>query len=152
MAQYSLLRPWAADPWGEIDQLRRDMDALFTRYGRGSARSGRRGAFPAVNLYETADAYVLTAELPGVATSDIEITLEGSTITLHGQRKFEYTSDEETSVHRLERESGRFRRAFEMPAELDADKIEAVHKNGILMLRMPKVPEAQPRQIAVKAS
>lgn len=153
MAQYSVIRPWAADSWRELDLFRREMDALFTRYGSGATPStGRRGVFPAVNLYETADAYILTSELPGVATSDIDITIEGSTVTLRGQRKIDYASEEGTNVHRIERQSGSFRRAFELPAELDVDKIEAVHKTGVLMLRMPKTPEAKPRQIAVNAS
>ena len=153
MAQYSLLRPWAAEPWGDLDRLRREMDTLFNRFGGGPPRSGgRRGVYPAVNLYETADAYILTAELPGVDASDIEVSLEGSTVALRGERKIDYAEDPETSLHRVERQSGGFRRAFELPAELDAAKVEALHRDGVLMLRMPKTPEAKPRRIAVKSS
>ena len=71
MAQYSVYRPWA-EPWGGFDELRRGMDMLLGRYGAGSA-SGRRGVFPAVNLYETGDTYVLTAELAGVNPDDIQV-------------------------------------------------------------------------------
>lgn len=152
MAQYGLYRPWSPDSWRDFDQLRREMDALFSRFASPSQQSsGWRGVFPAVNLYETPDAYVLTAELPGVDSEDIQVSLEGSTLTLQGERKIDYAGQGETSLHRRERHAGSFRRAFELPAAIDADKVEAVHRNGVLMLRLPKTPEAQPRQISVKA-
>ena len=148
MAQYSLFGPWAAGG-GPFDDLRREMDALFNRYGTGRA-AGSRGVFPAVNLYETGDAYVLTAELPGVAPGDIDVSLEGAIVTIRGERRVEQLADEDVSVHRLERQSGGFGRAFELPVEIDADKVEAVHRNG--MLRLPKAPRYRPRQINVQAS
>jgi HSP20 family protein len=128
------------------------MDGLLGRFATASPLSGGwRGVFPAVNLYETAEAYVLTAELPGVAPKDIQVSLEGSTVTLSGERRIEQAEGEGTSVHRSERQAGSFRRAFELPTPVDADKVEAVHKNGVLMLRISKTPDAQPRQISVKA-
>jgi HSP20 family protein len=153
MAHYSLYRPWAAAPWSGFDQFRREMDDLFNRFGGAPALSNDwRGVFPAVNLYETADAYQLTAELPGVGPDDIHISLEGSTITLQGERKIDHASRKESSLHRRERQSGAFRRAFELPAAVDADRVEAIHRNGVLLLKLPKSPEAQPRQISVRAS
>ena len=149
MARYSLFRPWAGTP-GTFDDLRREMDALFRHYG-GAGVPARSGAFPLVNLYETEDAYVLTAELPGVKREDIHVALEGSTVSLRGERKIEYPREQGVGFHRLERQSGSFRRAFDLPVEIDADKVEAVHSNGVLMLRLPKAPEHRPRQIAVKA-
>lgn len=148
MAQYSPYRPRAGDPWG-FDQLRREMDALFSRFA--GEPSGGRGVFPAVNLYETPDAYILTAELPGLEPSDIQVSIEGSAVTVYGERRIDYGSREDTSLHRRERQVGSFRRAFELPAAIDADKVEAVHRNGVLMLRLPKSPEHQPRQIAIQA-
>ena len=144
-------RPWA--PWsGLFDDLRRDMDALMRRYGQSSAPDVTwRGVFPAVNLYESGDAYVLTAELPGVAPDEIQVSLEGSTLTLQGERRIEYPAEGGTSLHRRERQSGSFRRAFELPAAVDADKVEAVHRNGVLLLKLPKTPESKPRQISVRA-
>jgi HSP20 family protein len=149
MARYTLFGPWAGSP-GTFDDLRREMDALFRNYG-AVGRPARGAAFPPVNLYETEDAYVLTAELPGVRREDIHVALEGSTVTLRGERKIEYPREEGVGVHRLERQSGSFRRAFDLPVEIDADKVEAVHRNGVLMLRLPKAPEHRPRQITVKA-
>lgn len=153
MAQYTMHRPWAAGPWGaSFDQLRQEMDALFSRYGSAPLASGWRGVFPAVNLYETADAYMLMAELPGVDPGDIHVSLEGSTVTVEGQRKIDYATREDVSLHRRERQAGSFRRAFELPAAIDAEGVEAVHRNGVLKLRLPKSAEAQPRQIPVQAS
>jgi len=152
MAQFSLYRPWAAYPTRDFDQPRREMDSLFSRFADPSPLSPSwRGVFPAVNFYETTDAYVLTAELPGVAPDAIEVSLEGKTVTLSGERKIDYTQEEGASVHRAERQAGAFRRAFELPAQIDPDKVEAVHRNGVLMLRLPKSPEAQPRQISIQA-
>jgi HSP20 family protein len=154
MAQYNLYQPWAAVPWSPFDQLRREMDGLLSRFGGSPAWStvDWRGVFPAVNLYETADAYQLTAELPGVTADEIRISLEGSTVILEGERKIDYENGKETSLHRRERQAGAFRRAFELPGVVEAEKVEAIHRNGVLMLRLPKTPEAQPRQISVRSS
>jgi len=153
MAQYGVYRPLAGTPWASLEQLQREMNSLFDRRaGLASRPGGWRGVFPPVNLYETADAYVLTAELPGVEPEDIDVALEGSTISIQGERKIEFESHENASIHRRERQAGNFRRAFSLPAAVDADKVEAAHRNGVLMIRIPKTPEAQPRQIAVQAS
>ena len=148
MAYYSVQRPRLGRARGPFDELRQEMDALLDRFGAG-VPSGRRGVFPPANLYETEDAYILTAELPGVGPEDVEISIERSTLTLSGQRQIDH-GDGETSAHRLERASGSFRRAFELPVEVDVDKAEAAQRNGVLMVRLPKAPEHKPRQITVQ--
>ena len=92
------------------------------------------------------------AELPGIESEDIQVSLERSTVIIEGERKIDYANQEGVSLHRRERQVGSFRRAFELPAMIDADKVEAVHQNGVLMLRLPKSPQDQPRQISVQAS
>lgn len=149
MARYSVYRPWAGDGWRSFDELRREMDRLLGQF-RSDAPGVRTGVFPATNLYDSGDAYVLTAELPGVRPEDIEISLQDKTLTLRGERKVDQ-EDGQTSAHRRERRGGAFRRAFELPAPVEPDKVEAIHKNGVLVLRMPKTPESQPRQIAIRA-
>ena len=148
MAQYSFHRPWAPEPRGAFDDLRRELNSLLGRYGSGVS-GGRRGVFPATNLYESEDAYMLTAEIPGVSPSDIQVSIEGSTVTFRGERMID-RGNGDTNIHRLERRSGTFRRAFELPVSVDPEKAEAVHKNGVLMLRLPKTPEQQPHRIAVQ--
>ena len=148
MAQYWLSDPWSrGDPWVSFDQLRRGMDHLFNRSGASAAR--RTGVFPPVNLYETQDGYVLSAELPGVSADALEITIERNRVTLAGRRAVERPDD--ASVHRAERATGSFRRTIELPLEVDTEKAEASHRNGVLMLRIPRDEKRQPRRIAVKA-
>ena len=126
MAQYSLYRPWAtASRGGPLDQLRQEMDAVLNRFGGGTTPSSSwRGVFPAVNLYEAADNYVLMAELPGIESEDIQVSLERSTVVIEGERKIDYANQEGVSLHRRERQVGSFRRAFELP----------VGKAGLLVL------------------
>ena len=83
-----------------------------------------------------------------------DLGLVGDELIPMGRRlaKVDYAGQKDASLHRAERQSGSFRRAFALPAEVDADKVEAVHKNGVLVLRLPKKPEHQPRQISVLAS
>jgi len=114
------------------------MEAVLDRYG-APLPTAPRGVFPAVNLYESEDAYILTAELPGVEPDDIDVSIEGTTVTLRGERRIEF-ADEQASLHRRERQAGVFRRSFELPVAIEADKAEAVHRNGVLILRLPKTP------------
>jgi HSP20 family protein len=152
MAQYRWFHPWPGDTWSAFEELRRSMDDLFERYGTEAGRAAGAGVYPPVNLYETSEGYVLTAELPGLRSEDIQVSVEGNRVTLRGERRIEYPKNPETSIHRLERQSGVFRRTFELPVAVDADKADAVHRDGILLLRILKAPEHQPRQIAVTSS
>lgn len=149
MAHFDLLRPWSSEPWPHYGALRREMDDVFDRFGSAAPTLAPRAAFPALNLYETPEAFVLTAEVPGVAPEDLEISLEGSTLTLRGERKA--TELEDASVHRSERLTGSFQRAIDLPIAIDGEKVEAVHRHGVLTLRLPKAPEYRARQIHVKA-
>ena len=148
MARYWISNPWANDPLASFDQLRRGMDELFERVGTRTTR--RAGAFPPVNLYETANEYVLTAELPGLRGDDIDVSVERNRVTLRGERKIEHPSD--ASLHRVERQAGVFRRTVELPVDVDADEAQAVYQDGVLTLQIPKTVAHQPRQIAVKGS
>lgn len=155
MATFYTQRPPVRSPWsGLFDELRRDMHA--PRFGRSrpgdAVYQGTRGVYPPVNLNEEGDGYVLTAELPGVSPDDIDVAIEGATVTLSGERKIEYAAGDGTAVHRRERQSGTFRRAFELPSEIDLDAAKASHSNGVLTLHLPKSAAAKPRQIAIETS
>jgi HSP20 family protein len=114
------------------------------------AYHGPRGVFPPVNLHESEEGYVLTAELPGVLPENIDVSIEGATITLSGERKIEQAAGDGVAVHRRERQSGSFRRAFELPSEIDFDHAKAKHKNGVLSLELPKSAALKPRQIEIE--
>ena len=151
MARLNVHRSWPTAPWPSLlDELARGLDDGFGL--PGIATQGTRGVYPPVNLYENNEGYVLTAELPGVLPEDIHVSLEGSTVTLSGERKPEYEGLEGASLHRRERPSGGFRRSFELPHEIDPDKVEAVHRNGVLMLRIPRSEAQKAREIPVSTS
>ena len=106
---------------------------------------------PPVDIYETADSVVLKAELPGINPDDVEIRIEGNTLHLKGERKFEKEVKEE-KFHRVERSQGTFTRGFSLPNTVDANKVKAEYENGILTLTMPRREEAKPRTIKVNVS
>ena len=149
MATYTIQRPGNWSPWsGLLNELRREMNPAVPSRNLGS--QDVRGVYPPVNLQETEDGYVLTAEIPGISPEDIDVSIEGSTVTLSGERKIEFEAGNGTSVHRRERQSGNFRRGFELPSEIDIDSAKATHKNGVLTLRLPKSAASKPRQIAIE--
>lgn len=155
MATFHFQRPSNRSPFSNLlSDMRRDLAANQSpAAGQYNATyQGTRGVYPPVNLTEDKDGYVLTAELPGVAPDAVDVTLEGSTVTISGQRKIDYAASEGTAVHRRERQSGTFRRAFELPAEINVDAVKATHKNGVLTLSLPKADSVKPRQIAVEMS
>jgi HSP20 family protein len=106
---------------------------------------------PPVDIYETGDSLVLKAELPGIDPNGVEICVEGNTLYLKGERKFEKEVKEE-NLHRVERSYGTFTRSFALPNTIDSGKVKAEYENGILTLTMPKREEAKPRTIKINVS
>jgi HSP20 family protein len=113
-------------------------------------RAGTAAWAPALDISERKDAYLVTAELPGVEADDLEITLEDGLLTIGGERHFAHDSSEQ-QFHRVERRYGAFRRAITLPAHVLAEGIEASFENGVLQLVVPKAEEAKPRTISVRA-
>lgn len=142
---FGFFDPWPGDTWD--DRLRRELSEVFGRLG-GTARAGT--PYPPVNLYEKAEGYVLTAEVPGLEPKDFDVSVEGDRVTLRGERRIEHPSDAHTGVHRRERPTGVFRRVVQLPRPADADRAQAVYRNGVLVLMIPKAKEHQPRQINVQ--
>jgi len=120
-------------------------DVLLEPQGDVTARRW----MPAVDIRETADSLLLVAELPGMTREDVQITLENNVLSIAGERKFEKDVKGE-SYHRLERTFGTFARSFSLPANVKTDKVEAVFKDGILTVTLPKVEEAKPRRVEIK--
>jgi HSP20 family protein len=103
---------------------------------------------PAVDVKETDEAYVLNAELPGLEKKDIHITLEDNVLTLSGERRFEKETDKD-NYHRIERAYGSFTRSFSLGGGVDAEKVQATFKDGVLTMTVPKTEETRPRQIEI---
>jgi len=148
MAQLWLSDPWSGDPLPTFDQLRRGLDDVFERVTSGAPRRSR--VFPPVNIYDSPEGFVLTAELPGLSADQVEISVEGNRMTLSGERRIEHPAN--AGKHRVERPTGSFRRVIDLPRNLDPEKAEAVCRHGILMIRIPRAEDQKPRRISVKAS
>ena len=105
---------------------------------------------PAVDICERKDAYLVTAELPGVKPGDVEITFEDGLLTIQGERhSASYAAGDK--AHRVERRYGAFRRSITLPSHVEADKIEASAQDGVLQVLVPKAEEAQAKHITVRA-
>ena len=150
LARFSTRSAASYDPF---DALRREMNRLFFDFEReqpGVEQDSGLGAFPRASLEDAGNQFLVRLEVPGVDQKDIELTVEGSTLTLKGERKEQPL--EGYSVHRKERSAFRFARSFSLPAKVDSDKVAAELKQGVLTVTLPKAKEAQPRQISVRAS
>jgi HSP20 family protein len=104
---------------------------------------------PALDISERKDAYLVTVELPGVEADDLEITMEEGLLTIQGERHFAHDSSEQ-QFHRVERRYGAFRRSITLPAQVQAEQIEASFDNGVLQIVVPKMEEATPKRIQVR--
>lgn len=137
-----------------FSQLRQGIDRLFDSFFGGDMLADTSfGAVwvPAVDIYEQDDAYIVKAELPGMKKEDVNITIHQNILTLRGERKEEGTSKDMQYI-RAERNVGSFLRSFTLPSSVKTDKVEAVYKDGVLTITLPKVEEAKPKAIPVKAS
>lgn len=103
---------------------------------------------PAVDILETEGEIVLKADVPDVKLEDIEVRVENETLTIKGERKFE-KEDTTKGFHRIERSYGAFVRSFTVPPSVDAEKVNASYRNGVLTVSLPKKEAAKPRQVKV---
>jgi len=111
-------------------------------------RTGRPWS-PAVDIVETENELVLKADLPDVKLEDIDIRVENETLTLKGERRFE-KDEKAKGYHRIERSYGTFVRSFSVPSTVDAERVSAEYKNGVLAVTLPKKEAAKPRQVKVE--
>ena len=136
------------EPFREMMTLRQAMDRLFedsfVRAPRGF--DGRMSYLP-LDIYTTQDAVVIRASVPGVKPDEVEITVEGSTMTIRGETK---APQEEGSFLLQEQRYGPFSRAIDLAIPVQADKAEAKFENGVLTLTVPKAEEIKPKVIKVK--
>jgi HSP20 family protein len=106
---------------------------------------------PAVDIFETDDAYVFAAELPGVRKEDVNVHIENGVLALDGQRKHE-AEHNIRNYHRIEGSYGTFSRRFELPEGVDAESVDASFRNGVLTITVAKAQKAKPRKVAVKVA
>jgi HSP20 family protein len=104
---------------------------------------------PAVDVYEDAQRLVLKLEVPGIRREDLDIRVEGRTLTVKGERKFE-SEEKEENFHRIERRYGSFVRSFTLPATVNTEEVSATSADGVLSISLAKKAEAKPKQIQVQ--
>ena len=142
------------DPFRDLatlhDRMNRLFDETFARTRGGEPAELTGNWSPMVDVYEDADRYVLVAELPGLSKDDVQIELKENVLTLKGERKFDERYKDQT-CHRMERAYGQFVRSFSLPAQVEASKVEAKFKDGVLTVAVPKAAAAKPRLIPIAA-
>src|SRR5690606_6076690 len=159
------LLPWRRDE-GPFESLRRESEMLHRDIDRGVEEMwngrwpamsfepmGRGEIMPQLDMTEDDQAFHLQVELPGMDEKDVEVTLRNHTLTIKGEKK-EEKETKDKDVHRRERAYGYFRRSVEIPGDVDADKITATYRKGVLTIDLPKTKQAQEqaKHIEVKAA
>ena len=147
---------WGADitPWHELETLGNRMRSFFdypffapSVFAAPLLETGEW--FPAVELVEADGEFVLTAEIPGMTKEDVDVSIEDNVLTLKGEKKLEHEEERER-MHIRERRYGAFERSFTLPRNVEAGKVKAEYKDGIVEIHMPKAPEAKGRRIEIK--
>ena len=136
---------WEFDPWREFRRLQHDVNRVL---GDGAATVRE---YPAVNLWNADGDVILTAEIPGIAPDELDVSVHENLITLKGTRRPDELKEGE-NYHRQERGSGNFTRSIQLPFEVDADKVEAKLEKGVLELKLPRAETTKPRKIAVSTN
>jgi HSP20 family protein len=127
-------------------QFQQSLDAFRTSGWLGSGPSAS-GAYPPLNIFRKGDDIVVIAEVPGVRKSDLEVQVKGNTVRIAGGKTVGY--GDTAGVHRRERLAGRFDRAINLPVELDADRVKAECRDGILALYLPRAEREKPKSISI---
>lgn len=140
------------DTWNSVFDRMYSLSRAMDQMGSEASAEGALPLWlPPVDTYETADAFIVQADLPGVRPEDVDITYKQRTITLQGVRNSPLTAREqgEFRVYNVERTSGRFARSVRLPDYVDGDRISAQFTDGVLTISIPKMPSAQPRKITI---
>jgi HSP20 family protein len=137
-----------------LDEFRRRINRAFeeTEYPRSTQQTNMWSAsgWPALSLHDEGKELVLYADVPGLSEQDIQLSLNQNVLSISGERKVE--APKGYAIHRQERVAIKFARSFELPCQVDTEKVEAQVKDGVLTVTMEKAEEAKPRKITIKAS
>ncbi len=143
-----------SDPFREFAQLQDRVNRAFSdAYGRSDEGLLTSGAWvPPVDIFQNGEhELVLKAELPDIKREDIDITVDNGTLTIKGEKKLSSEVKEE-QFHRIERRYGSFSRTFSLPPAIDATKVSADYRDGVLTVKLPMRDEAKPRQVKVEVA
>jgi HSP20 family protein len=141
----------AADPF-QSRGLGRLLDEAFQGWQFGAESGTVTSAwFPPTDIFEDDKAVKIVAEMPGVRSEDVKLSLENNLLTIRGEKRQE-AEERNERVHRYERSFGSFERSFALPRTVDPDQIQATYENGVLTVTLPKIERARPREIPVQAA
>jgi HSP20 family protein len=141
------------EPVTELNTIQNEMNRLFNTFFEQPTQTGRgngttRRWLPPMDLVETADHYVLRADLPGLDDGDVNIQLEDNMLTISGERKTEHEQGGE-GYYRLERAFGAFSRSLTLPDGVDPDNVQAHFNRGVLEIRIPKPEQKKPKTVQI---
>jgi HSP20 family protein len=138
------------EPFHDVTEIQQEMNRLFDNFfGRPSAvATAERVWLPLCDMYETKDDLHVTFELPGVREKEVSVAITGDVLTVKGERKWDRELKDE-NYHRLERVYGKFERAVPLPVPVQADKVKATYRDGVLEITLPKAEEAKPKEIKI---
>lgn len=136
------------DPFAHLRHLQREMEGISWPWTAGTRRVGG-GAYPPVNVYEADEEVLVQCEVPGIDPSSLDVSITGETLTIKGAKP-PPANEEQLRFIRRERGSGEFTRTIILPDEVDADKVEADLRDGIMAIRLPKRAAGKPRQVEIK--
>jgi HSP20 family protein len=137
------------EPFTELVSMRDDMDRLFDTFFGTDPHTTEDMWRPAIDVEESNGNLLVRAEVPGMKKEDIKVAVKNNVLTISGERKRENETKEKTS-HRIERCYGKFSRMIRLPAEVDAEKVKATYKEGVLHVTLPTPEAMKPKQIEVK--
>ena len=146
----ALLRFDTTDPLGTLLSLQNELERLMGNLALGRGLSGV-GAYPPVNIFDSQEGAVLVAELPGLDAGKISVAGKARTLTISGERKFE-PNGSGGGYHRRELNEGWFSRSIHLSEDYDVQKAEVLYEAGVLIVRIPKTEQANPRQITVQTA
>lgn len=136
------------DPLEELESFRRRLDQMLQPGTTWPSTYDNAGVYPAINLNETGDHYIVRAELPGFTTEQLNLNITGNSLTISGERRIA-DETEEVRYHRRERDAGFFNRVVALPGEVSDEKVAASLKNGVLTVKLAKAEAAKPRRIKI---
>jgi HSP20 family protein len=148
------------NPWQTLEAMRREIDRVFDENGSRSepsfraaflpGRAARR--YPLINLYEDKEAVYVEALAPGIDPGTLNLSVQGNTLSIAGEKRRVAGDVQPEAFHRSERATGKFVRHIDLPMEVDESKVQADYKHGLLNITLPKAEKAKPKQIAVQVS
>lgn len=135
-----------SDPFETLFNIQRSLDAFRASDWLSAGPSGT-GSYPPLNVFRQGDDLVVITELPGIERDDVEVQVQGDRIRIAGKKAIQYQDG--ASLHRRERIAGTFDRSIALPVEVDADRVKAEYRNGILALLLPRAERDKPKSITI---